>query len=73
MAQPALDLGIPASDATVNVSIIDTTATIKGLETSRMMQPTIKGHEHLVAPCYSFLIHHPKLNRRLLYDLGIRK
>lgn len=66
------NLNIPSSSATVHVQIIDTTGHITGsLDT--FFTPAIKGHTRLSCPSYAFLISHPKLKRRVLFDLGIRK
>lgn len=70
---PPPDLGIPPSPHTVDVSIINTGATIRGIPTRLFLAPSIKGHEWLAAPAFSFLIQHPGLNRALVFDLGIRK
>ncbi|KAI1758780.1 beta-lactamase-like protein [Hypoxylon sp. FL1150] len=67
------ELNIPASTSTVNVSIINTEGTIRGLDTLRFFEPKIPGHDYLAAPIYTFLIQHPTLNRTILFDLGIRK
>ncbi|KAI1367086.1 beta-lactamase-like protein [Xylaria arbuscula] len=72
MATP-VDLNIPTSTSTVNVSIIDTGATFKGLPADSLLEPTIPGHEYLGGPCFSFLIQHPTLNRTLLFDLAMNK
>lgn len=66
-------LGIPPSPHTVNVSIIDTTATIRGVSPPLFVSPPIPGHEALAVPVFSFLVQHPGLNRAVLFDLGIRK
>ncbi|OJD29674.1 metallo-beta-lactamase superfamily protein [Diplodia corticola] len=70
MAAPT-NLNIPASDATVSVSIINTGARIR-LPLAGFMEPPIEGHTHLDAPAYSFLIEHPQ-HGKLLFDLSIRK
>ncbi|KAI0850371.1 beta-lactamase-like protein [Daldinia vernicosa] len=67
------DLNIPASTSTVNVSILNTSGTIRGLSPSFFFGPTIEGHEYLAGPCYAFLIQHPVSKRTLVFDLGIRK
>ncbi|KAK4463683.1 beta-lactamase-like protein [Cladorrhinum samala] len=67
------DLNIPPSPSTVSVSAIDTTSRIYGVHTDHFLDPPIEGHGRLAGPAYSFLIQHPKLGRRLLFDLGIRK
>lgn len=73
MAQPPPDLKIPSSTTTVNIRIIDTTSRISGIPLSGFVSPAIKGHTHITAaPAFSFLIEHPS-NRKLLFDLGVRK
>ncbi|KAI1142646.1 beta-lactamase-like protein [Hypoxylon sp. FL0543] len=67
------DLNIPASTSTVNVSIIDTTGTIRGLAAGFFFEPHIPGHDYLAVSVYAFLIQHPVLNRSIVFDLGIRK
>ncbi|KAI1477698.1 beta-lactamase-like protein [Daldinia eschscholtzii] len=67
------DLNIPASTSTVNVSILNTTGTIRGLSPTLFFGPKIEGHDYIAAPCYSFLIQHPVSKRTLVFDLGIRK
>lgn len=69
----APDLGIPPSPHTVNISIINTTAHMRGIPTGLFFDQPIKGHEWVAAPIFSFLIQHPTLHRSLLFDLGIRK
>jgi glyoxylase-like metal-dependent hydrolase (beta-lactamase superfamily II) len=74
MAGPHLE--IPESTATVSVSVINTTSSIKGVDAWKFIAPTIKGHEYLATPAFSFLITHEddsRRKRRLLFDLGIRK
>ncbi|TVY38001.1 Cytochrome P450 monooxygenase, partial [Lachnellula subtilissima] len=73
MAQPPPDLKIPSSTTTVNIRIIDTTTRISGIPLEGFVSPAIKGHTLLTAaPAFSFLIEHPS-NRKLLFDLGVRK
>ncbi|KAI2465743.1 beta-lactamase-like protein [Annulohypoxylon bovei var. microspora] len=69
----APDLNIPASTSTVNVSIINTLGTIRGLHPGRFFSPQITGHDYLGTPIYSFLIQHPVLDRSIVFDLGLRK
>lgn len=71
--QSAPELGIPSSPNTVNVSIIDTTATIRGCSAHLFLSPPVKGYDWLGDPVFSFLVQHPGLNRSVLFDLGIRK
>ncbi|KAL1640192.1 hypothetical protein SLS58_007143 [Diplodia intermedia] len=70
MAAPT-NLGIPASDAIVRVSIINTGARIR-LPLSGFMEPPVEGHTHLDCPAYSFLIEHPQHGKHL-FDFSIRK
>ncbi|AEO63751.1 uncharacterized protein THITE_2109342 [Thermothielavioides terrestris NRRL 8126] len=69
----APDLGIPPSASTVDLSIINTTGTIRGVSADLFLSPPVKGYDWLAVPVVSFLIQHPRLNRSLLFDLGIRK
>jgi glyoxylase-like metal-dependent hydrolase (beta-lactamase superfamily II) len=73
MATIAADLDIPPSSNTVEVSIIDTTSSILGVDAWKFLEPPIEGHDCLATPAFSFLIHHPKLSRSIIFDLGIRK
>jgi glyoxylase-like metal-dependent hydrolase (beta-lactamase superfamily II) len=46
---------------------------MKGLPTKGFFGPAIPGHEWLAVPNFAFYIHHPYLNRSLLFDLGLRR
>ncbi|KAI3329098.1 beta-lactamase-like protein [Xylariaceae sp. AK1471] len=72
MATPP-ELHIPPSTSTVNVSVINTGTTLRGMKTSSFVEPPILGHDYLAAPCFSFLIQHPTQNRSLIFDLAIKK
>ncbi|KAK1990187.1 metallo-beta-lactamase superfamily protein [Colletotrichum falcatum] len=66
-------LGIPASTATVQVSIIDTTFD-GDLPTAPFMGPAIKGFERWHGVGYAFLVTHADAEgneRRVLFDLGL--
>lgn len=67
----ALSLKVPPSN-TCEVSLIDTTCDIT-LPIISLIGPTIKGHESLNLPTYAFYIQNPRLNKRVLFDLGARK
>ncbi|KAL2264343.1 hypothetical protein VTK26DRAFT_6586 [Humicola hyalothermophila] len=69
----APDLGIPDSPHIVEVSIINTTSTIRGVQADTFLTPPIDGHKWMATPVFSFLVQHPELKRSLLFDLGIRK
>lgn len=72
MAAIAPDLHIPPSSEIVEVSIIDTTSSILGVDAWKFLEPSIPGHDYLATPAFSFLVHHPKLDRSIIFDLGIR-
>src|SRR5690554_2740677 len=59
MPQNVPDLGIPFSPHTVDVSIIDTTATIRGFPARVFLSPPIKGYDSIALPVFSFLVQHP--------------
>ena len=74
------DLNIPHSDATVELSIIDTTSHLS-LPSLMLVEPELPGFNAITAPCYSFLIKHrgstdPQTQSKyntLIFDLGVRK
>ena len=79
IAQQPPDLDIPHSDATVEVSIIDSTSHLT-LPSLMLVEPELPGFNTITAPCYSFLIKHHSTNPQqqnkydnLIFDLGIRK
>lgn len=65
-------VAIPASSATVDVRIIDTT-TYGEVDTRLVFAPKITGHDTFRFPSYAFLITHARLNRHVLFDLGLHK
>ncbi|KAG9074303.1 hypothetical protein FRC06_010783, partial [Ceratobasidium sp. 370] len=70
---PPPALNIPPSDATVKVSVIDSTARFKGVPISLFFEPPIKGYDSLDCPSYCFLVEHGPSDTRLLFDLGVMK
>ena len=72
MAISAPQLNIPHSDQTCKVSIIDTTCRVK-VPVPIMLMPQVLGHDVLYCPAFSFLVENVTLNRRVLFDLGVRK
>ncbi|KAH7034754.1 beta-lactamase-like protein [Microdochium trichocladiopsis] len=66
-------LNIPASSATVSVSIINSSGTLRGVRARRFIEPEIPGHDWLATPIFSFLVEHPTLDRSIVFDLGMRK
>jgi len=78
-AQQVPNLGIPHSNATVEVSIIDTTSHLR-VPSSMLIEPELPGCDILEACSYSFLIKHRGTSSQgqnkddtLIFDLGIRK
>lgn len=54
------------------VQIIDTTTRVQA-PASAFMCPPIQGHTHIYVPAYSFMITQQNSNRKVLFDLGLRK
>ncbi|RAK78967.1 MBL fold metallo-hydrolase [Aspergillus fijiensis CBS 313.89] len=69
---PQIDLNIPASGNTVEVSIIDTTARIHG-PPGIFLTPEVGGFKDLNTGAYAFMVENKSQNKRVLFDLGIRK
>lgn len=65
-------LNIPPSPHTVQVSIIDTTASIQ-VTADRFLSPRVDGLATLNCNAFAFLIENPRSGRRVLFDLGLRK
>lgn len=66
-----MPLGLPNSDKTVNVRVIDSTARVHVPMASFVENP-LPGHETLHCPAFVFLVEHPT-GKKLLFDLGVRK
>ncbi|KAF9891516.1 hypothetical protein FE257_003983 [Aspergillus nanangensis] len=66
------NLNIPPSSNTCDLFLIDTTCDILS-SSSSLIEPEIKGHEFLNLPTYSFYLHNPRSNKRILFDMGCRK
>lgn len=79
MFKDASLLDIPVSDATIDVSIIDTTTRMAGLPLAMFTSPPMPGFEYQMnGISYSFLLKHrtaaaPTKNDTLMFDLGVRK
>ncbi|KAF5970657.1 metallo-beta-lactamase superfamily [Fusarium coicis] len=70
------DLHIPDSQATVQVSIIDTTSYMSNFPMWAFLDPLMPGHEEMKGCDFSFIVEHPKSGNKydtLLFDLGVRK
>lgn len=68
----AAPLELPASAATVNVHLIDTT-TLMTIKSELFIKPVQKGHECINITDVAFLIEHKFSGKRILFDLGCRK
>lgn len=71
-AKPTPPLNAPASSATVQISAIDTTLKLVGIQCDQMWDASIKGFDRVRCGSWASLIEHPS-GRKLLYDLGCRK
>lgn len=65
-------LGIPVSNATARVRMVDTTGVML-VKSAAFIQPVQKGHETLSLYVAAFLIDHPASGRKIMFDLGVRK
>ncbi|KAJ9661548.1 hypothetical protein H2198_001928 [Neophaeococcomyces mojaviensis] len=65
-------LGIPITNSTVDVRIINTTS-YQRTKTANLYGKPVNGHENLCFPSYSFLITNKRQNVHILFDLGMRK
>jgi hypothetical protein len=64
---------IPPSHSTVSVSIIDTTSWAYKIPCGDFFKPRFPGLDTMDICSYAFLISHERLDRHVLFDLGIRK
>jgi len=71
VAPPKID--IPTAKSTVEVSIIDTTSRITGINAHKFLTPQIPQVPFISGPAYSFFIKHAPTNKAILFDLGVRK
>lgn len=62
----------PPSSNTVTVRMIDTTAVMK-LRAEAFLDPVMPGHELMSVVDVAFLIENPRLKRKTMFDLGVRK
>ncbi|GLB39286.1 putative metallo-beta-lactamase superfamily protein [Lyophyllum shimeji] len=67
------DLGIPASNATVDVSVFDMSSDADRIPAGAFIQPVLPGTENLLLTMYGFFIEHTPTRRRVMFDLGPRK
>lgn len=69
------DLGIPVSDSIVEVKVFNNAPTsMSFIRAENFIHLVLPGRERLSAAAFfSFLIDHPILKRRIMFDLGPRK
>ncbi|KAJ6515092.1 beta-lactamase-like protein [Mycena vitilis] len=68
-----LDFGIPRSNATVEVRVFNVANGTLVSDAHEFFLPDLLGYESAVFPMFSFLVEHEASQKRLLFDLGIRK
>jgi glyoxylase-like metal-dependent hydrolase (beta-lactamase superfamily II) len=78
MTQMPPPMLIPASQNTVEVSIVDTTSFMSGFPASTFVEPDVPGFDTMNAGSYAFVIKHkhPGSGSKydtLVFDLGVRK
>lgn len=65
-------LNIPPSDSTLRLRAIDA-KTFMSLHSRLYLEPELTGFETLNLTSVCFLLEHPGLNKRVLFDCGARK
>lgn len=63
---------LPPGTSTVAVRAVNTTTDIV-VDAQAFVHPVQSGHERLNLPGVAFLLEHPTLHRRILFDCGSRK
>ncbi|KAJ6591465.1 beta-lactamase-like protein [Mycena vulgaris] len=67
------DFGIPPSNATVDVKIFNVGNGILKNTTHKFVLPVLPGREDVKFPLFAFLVEHKQTQKRLMFDLGVRK
>ena len=62
----------PKSNNTVKVRMLDTTCVLK-LYAEGFVKPVMPGHEIMTVIDVCFLIENPRLRKKAMFDLGVRK
>lgn len=62
----------PQSINTVRVRMVDTTCVMK-LHAEAFLKPVMPGHEIMTVIDLAFLIENPRLGKKAMFDLGVRK
>lgn len=65
-------LKFPESSATVRVRMVDTTG-VMVVNAQSFIEPLREGQDHLNLYVAAFLVEHPRLKRKVMFDLGVRK
>ncbi|KAJ6601212.1 beta-lactamase-like protein [Mycena vulgaris] len=67
------DFGIPPSDATVDVRVFNVGNLTLTNSTHTFFLPVLPGRESVKGSLFAFLVEHKKTQKRLMFDLGLRK
>ncbi|KAJ7464104.1 beta-lactamase-like protein [Mycena latifolia] len=67
------DFGIPSSQATVEVKVFNVGIATLTNTTHAFVLPALPGHESIDFPMFAFLVEHKATQKRVMFDLGIRK
>ncbi|KAJ6458691.1 hypothetical protein DFH09DRAFT_1501139 [Mycena vulgaris] len=67
------DFGIPPSNATVDVKVFNPGNGILRSSTHGFVLPVLPGRESVKFPLFAFLVEHKQTQKRLMFDLGLRK
>ncbi|KAK7025179.1 Metallo-beta-lactamase superfamily protein [Favolaschia claudopus] len=72
-AASSLDLGIPTSSQTVDVRIFNVGNLSFAGGAHTIFHPVLPGHQDNAIPMYAFLVEHKASQKRVVFDLGMRK
>ncbi|KAJ7696460.1 beta-lactamase-like protein [Mycena rosella] len=67
------DFGIPPSNATVDIRVLNVGNLTLGGTAHAFISPVLPGEETLTGPMFAFLVEHNETQTRIMFDLGIRK
>ncbi|KAJ7768673.1 beta-lactamase-like protein [Mycena maculata] len=67
------EFGIPSSNATVEVKAFNVGLNHLTNATHTFATPVLPGRENFTAPMFSFLVEHNTSQKRVMFDLGMRK
>ncbi|KAJ6619866.1 hypothetical protein B0H10DRAFT_2363672 [Mycena sp. CBHHK59/15] len=67
------DYGIPLSDATVDVKVFNVGTASLVNTTHAFLHPVLPGRQSITFPLFAFLVEHTTSQKRIMFDLGMRK